>query len=59
MQTLLQSEENFSKDRKYYFSESRQRAENFNLGTLKDLDGLIDEVLALDSINCMRKFGLG
>ena len=34
---------------KIYFSESRQRAENFNLGPLKDLDGLIDEVLALDS----------
>ena len=35
--------------RKIYFSKSRQRGENFNLGPLKDLDGLIDEVLALDS----------
>jgi hypothetical protein len=34
---------------KIYFSKSRQRAENFNLGPLKDLDGLIDKVLALDS----------
>jgi hypothetical protein len=32
-----------------YFSKSRQRAENFNLGPLKELDGLINEVLALDS----------
>ena len=32
---------------KIYFSESRQRAENFNLGPLKDLDSLIDEILAL------------
>ena len=50
MQILFQLEENFSKDRKYYFSESRQRAENFNLGPLKDLDSLIDEVLGLDSV---------
>ena len=34
---------------KIYFSKPRQRAENFNLGPLKDIDGLIDEVLALDS----------
>ena len=37
---------------KIYFSKSRQRAENFNLlslGPLEDLDGLIDEILALDS----------
>ena len=34
---------------KIYFSKSRQRAENFNLGPLKDLEVLIDEVLALDS----------
>ena len=32
-----------------YFSKSRQRAENCYSGPLKDLDGLIDEVLALDS----------
>ena len=34
---------------KIYFSKPRQTAENFNLGPLKDLDGLIDEVIALDS----------
>ena len=34
---------------KIFFSESRQRAECFNVGPLKDLDGLIDEILALDS----------
>jgi hypothetical protein len=54
VQILFQLEENFFKDRKYYFSESRQRAENFDLGPLKDLDGLIDKVLALDTINCKR-----
>ena len=32
-----------------HLSNSRQRAENFYLGPLKDLDGFIDEVLALDS----------
>ena len=32
-----------------YFSNTRQRAEDFYLGPLKDLDGLIDEVLSLDS----------
>ena len=31
------------------FSRSRQNNFNFNLGPLKDLDDLIDEVLALDS----------
>ena len=36
-------------DRKYIFSKSRQKAEEFNLGPLKDLNGLIDKVLALDS----------
>ena len=30
-------------------SKSRQKGENFNLLTLKDLNGLINEVLALDS----------
>ena len=34
---------------KIYFSKSRQKAENFNLRPLKDLNGLIDKVLALDS----------
>ena len=36
---------------KIYFSKSRQRAENLNLGPLKHLDGLIDEVLPHDSAN--------
>ena len=39
----------FFQRQKIYFSKSRQKAENFNLGPLKDLDGLIDEILALDS----------
>ena len=30
---------------------SKELVLNFNLGPLKDLDGLIDEVLALDSAN--------
>jgi hypothetical protein len=34
---------------KIYFSKSRQRTEKFNLGPLKHLNGLIDEVLALNS----------
>ena len=32
-----------------HFSNVRKTFPNFNLGPLKDLDGLIDEVLALDS----------
>ena len=36
----------FQRQKKYF---SKSRAENFNLGPLKDLNGLIDEVLALDS----------
>ena len=37
----------FSNEKKT-FSKSRQRAENFDLGPLKDLNGLIDEVLVLN-----------
>ena len=50
MQTLFQCEENFPKG--YYLGPenfSKELVLNFNLGLLKDLDGLIDEVLALDS----------
>ena len=32
-----------------YLDFSKELVSNFNLGPLKDLDGLIDEVLALDS----------
>ena len=42
----------FSNVRKTFpnFSRSRQKNFNFNLGPLKDLDDLVDEVLALDSV---------
>ena len=41
----------FSKVRKTFpnFSRFRQKNFNFNLGPLKDLEDLIDEVLAFDS----------
>ena len=43
----------FSNVRKTFpnFSRSRQKKFNFNLGLLKDLDDLTNEVLALDSAN--------
>jgi hypothetical protein len=56
LQTFFQCEENFSKGH-YLGPEnfSKELVLNFNLGLLKDLDGLIDEVLALDSAKSYLK----